>query len=178
MGGGGLIFVFHYKRWGGQDGRPLAQVTLWMMCMERCLVQLSTLHSKRPFSNPRVSHLRAGTLLPPSPHPSPTPATESQLLPAPASPGPGPRASCGQTGVGWRWTPGPCPQKTLVCQRDESVLVLAGRSRAAEGFSSFHVFGGGWVDPLPPPPPPPHGRGGNKSSGALSHAPVLACAHL
>lgn len=64
-----------------QDGRPLARVTLWMMCMEHCLVQLSTLHSKRPFFNPRESHPLARTPLP-SNSPSPTPAAEPQLLPA------------------------------------------------------------------------------------------------
>lgn len=84
-----LVFVFHYKkrRGGGvQDGCPLAQVTLWMMCMEHCLVQLSTLHSKRPFfqpkgkssksSDPALSQAPTQT-----PFPSPTPA-KPQLLPA------------------------------------------------------------------------------------------------
>lgn len=55
-----LVFVFHY--WGGYK---MAQVTLWVwMCMENCLVQWSTLHSKRTFFNPRVSHPLARTLLP------------------------------------------------------------------------------------------------------------------
>lgn len=55
-GGGRLVFVFHYKRERGreggsgvQDGCPLAPVTLWMMCIECCLVQLSTLNSKSSF---------------------------------------------------------------------------------------------------------------------------------
>lgn len=38
------------------------------------------------------------------------------------------------------------------------------------GVHLFHLFGG-WVKSS-------HWRGGNKSTGALSHAPVLACVHL
>lgn len=47
---GNALFLFFFamrEQWGQgevQDGCPLAQVTLWMMRMERCLVQLSTLH--------------------------------------------------------------------------------------------------------------------------------------
>lgn len=68
-----------------QDGCLLAQVTLWMMCGEHCLVQLSTLHSKRPFFNPSESHPLTWTLLhskPPPLFPSPHTAAEPQRLPA------------------------------------------------------------------------------------------------
>lgn len=145
-----------------QDGCLLAQVTLWMMCMEHCLVQPSTLRSKRPFFNPRVSHLRARTLLPlgppPVPHPPPAPS-------CPASPGPGPSASCGWTGAGRRWT---------LALSSEETCFSAGRERVGVGwveekgggFIYFIYLGDGWNCPT--------GEGGNK----LSHAPVLACMHL
>lgn len=113
-----------------QDGCLLAQVTLWMMCMEHCLVQLSTLCSKRPFFNPRVSHLRAPTLLPlgppPVPHPPPAPS-------CPASPGPGPSASCGWTGAGRRWT---------LALSSEETCFSVGRERVGVGWveGSFTLF--------------------------------------
>lgn len=43
--------------------------------------------------------------------------------------------------------PRPCPQKGLVFQRDESVLVLAGWSRGVEGFVYFIYLGDGWNRP-------------------------------
>lgn len=160
-----LVFVFHYKRGragGGanrvQDGGPLAQVTLWMMCVERCLVQLSTLHSKRPFFNPSESHPRARTPLPSKKTLLALPQTPSSFLPC----FPWPESKCfmwldwGRLEVG----PRPCPKKTLVFQWDGGVLVLAGWS--------------GGVRLMPP------GRGGNKRPRALSHAlflgaPVCTC---
>lgn len=141
-----------------QDGGPLAQVTLWMMCVERCLVQLSTLHSKRPFFNPSESHPRARTPLPSKKTLLALPQTPSSFLPC----FPWPESKCfmwldwGRLEVG----PRPCPKKTLVFQWDGGVLVLAGWS--------------GGVRLMPP------GRGGNKRPRALSHAlflgaPVCTC---
>ncbi|CAG5928552.1 unnamed protein product [Menidia menidia] len=55
------------------------------VCVERCLnrVQLSTLHSKEPFFNPRESHPLARTRLPSQKkHPFPPPAADPLLLPA------------------------------------------------------------------------------------------------
>lgn len=129
---------------GVQDGRLLAQVTLWMMCMEHCLVQLSTLHSKRPFFNPGVSHLRAGTVLPlkppPFPHPPPAPS-------CPASPGPGPSASCGWTGAGRRWNPGPVLRRDLFFSRTGTCWYWQG---GAEGWrGSFISFIWGMVEIVP-----------------------------
>lgn len=80
-----FCFSLQERERGGsrvQDGCPLARVTLWMMCMEHCLVQLSTLHSKRPFFNSRESRPLARTPLPSNPPSSPDPAAEPQLLPA------------------------------------------------------------------------------------------------
>lgn len=96
-----------------QDGCPLAQVTVWMMCMECCLLQLSTLHSKSPFFNPKESHPLARTPLPSRKTPlSPLccgPPAPSCLLP----PGSTPSASCGSTGAGWRWAPTPVLRRHL-----------------------------------------------------------------
>lgn len=137
-----------------QDGGPLAQVTLWMMCMERCLVQLSTLHSKRSFFNPRESHplawtplLSKTTLLSPLCCRPPAPS-------CPASPGRSPNASCGSTGAGWRWAPTPVLRRHLFSSGMRVCWCWQG---GVEGFSR-------WWGGLPP------GRGWNKRTRALSHA--------
>lgn len=136
---------------GVQDGCPLTQVTLWMMCVERCLVQLSTLHSKRPFFNPRVSHLRARTLLPPKPPLQPLPHPPPRLQ-SPSSfllcfPWPWSKSFMWRDWGRLEVDPWSCPQKTLVFQRDESLLVLAGWSRRVEGFIYFTYLGDGWNRP-------------------------------
>lgn len=115
-----------------QDGGPLAQVTLWMMCVERCLVQLSTLHSKRPFFNPSESHPRAGTPLPSKKkHSSRSPRPPAPSCPA--SPGQSPSASCGSTGAGWRWAPAPVPRRHLFSSGMGVCWCWQG---GAEGFGS------------------------------------------
>lgn len=135
---------------GVQDGCPLAQVTLWMMCMECCLVQLSTLHSKSPFFNPRESHPLARTPLPskktpspPTPPPPPSlPRTPSSFLPA--SPGWTPSASCGSTGAGWRWAPTPVLRRHLFCSGTRVCWCWQG---GAEGWRGS-ADGGRWNCPL------------------------------
>lgn len=122
-------------------------------------VQLSTLHSKRPFYNPRESHPLARTLL--SSKKTPLyplccrPPAPSCPLPSGCTPG----ASCGMTGAGWRWAPTPVLRRHLFSSGMRGLLVLAGWSRGVEGLSGWRRRGG-----LPP------GRGGNKRRRALSHA--------
>lgn len=138
---------------GVQDGCPLAQVTLWMMCVERCLVQLSTLHSKRPFFNPRVSHLRARTLLPPKPplqplpHPTPRPACRAPAPSCSASPGPGPSPSCGVTGAGWRWTPGPVLRRHLFFSGTRACWCWQGGAEGWRGSFISLIWGMGGIAP-------------------------------
>lgn len=158
-----FCFSLQERERGGsrvQDGCPLARVTLWMMCMEHCLVQLSTLHSKRSFFNSRESHPLARTPLPSSPPTPPLPPTRlqnpSSFLPC----FPWLQSKCFMW-LNWgrlEVDPCPCPQKTLVFQWDVGVLVLAGWSTWVEGFS---LWGGRWK--WPP------GREGNKRTGELSH---------
>lgn len=100
------------------DGGPLAQVTLWMMCVERCLVQLSTLHSKSPFFQLERKSPTSSDPAPPfqkkKKKNTPLPLllqTPSSFLPA--SPGCNPSASCGSTGAGWRWAPAPVLRRHL-----------------------------------------------------------------
>lgn len=96
----------------------------------------------------------------PPPPPPPPCAADPQLLPA-CFPLAGLQVlHVAATGAGWRWAPPPlCPQKTLVFQWDEGVLVLAGWSRGVEGVERMGVRGG-----------QPPGRAGNKRTSALSHA--------
>ena len=119
---GNALFLFFITSEGEgpesevQDGCLLAQVTLWIMCVEHCLVQLSTLHSKRPFFNPSESHPLTRTLLhskPPPPLPLPPHDCRTPAPSCPASPGCSPSASCGPTGAGWRWTPAPVLRRHL-----------------------------------------------------------------
>ena len=78
-----------------------------MVCVERCLVQLSTLRSKGPFFNRRESQAASSDPAPfPKKH-SPPPAAETPSSFLPASPGRCPSASCGWTGAGWRWALAP-----------------------------------------------------------------------
>lgn len=87
---GNALFLFFITRGRGvQDVRPLARITLWMVRVERCLVQLSTLHSKKPFFQPQRKSSTSSD--PPIPFPkreeknntlfSPS-AADPQLLPA------------------------------------------------------------------------------------------------
>lgn len=135
-----LFFITGGVGWV-QGGHPLAQVTLWIwMCMENCLVQRSTLHSKRPFFNPRVSHPLARTLLPSKTLSLPPPRLQNPSSFLPCFPWP---LSKFFMWLDWgRLEVDPCPsrQKTLVFQEDESVLVLAGWTRGLEGS----LDGGGW----------------------------------
>lgn len=91
-----LVFVFHY------EVGVVVGVPLWMMCVEHCLLQLSTLQLKEAFFQPRgkssTSSDPAPSRAPTRPRP-PTPPTH-QLLPAPLPPGPGPSASCGPDRAG------------------------------------------------------------------------------
>lgn len=83
----------------------------------------------------------------------PAPSLVSTLPPSPTSPFlprfPWHWSKCfmwsdwGRSEVG----PWPCPQKTLVFQRDESLLVLAGWSRRVERFIYFIYLGDGWNRP-------------------------------
>lgn len=149
---------------GVQDGCLLAQVTLWMMCVERCLVQLSTLQLKEAFLQPKG---KSSTSSDPAPSPPP-----NQLLPAPLPPWP--RSKC------FMWpdrarsevdTPAPSSEETCFPAGRERVGV-GGVEQKGGGVHLFHFhLGGGWVNSS-------HGTGGNRSAGALSHAPGLACVHL
>lgn len=116
---------------------------------------------KEAFFNPRESHPLARTLLPSKfPRPPPRLQNPSSFLPC----FPWPASKC------FMWLhwgrlevdPCACPQKTLVFQWDEGVLVLAGWSRMGGGVQ-FMGLGWGWGG-LPP------GREGNKRTGAFSHA--------
>lgn len=81
----------------------------------------------------------------PSLAPTPSPSPTGSFLPS----FPWPWSKCfmwpdwGRSEV----DPWPCPQKRLVFQRDESVLVLAGWSRRVEGFIYFIYLGDGWNRP-------------------------------
>lgn len=111
------------------------------------------------FLNPRESHPLARTPLPSKKTLVPPPlCCRPQLLPARF---PWLQPKC-LMWLDWdRLETGPhlYPQKTLVFQWDEGVLVLAGWSRGEEGFN--------WWGELAP------GRGGNKRTRALSHALFL-----
>lgn len=159
------------EREGGAGCKMVAlwlELPFWMMCMERCLVQLSTLHSKRPFFNSRESHPQARTPLPSNhptpPHPTPSPPPTRLQNPSSFLPCfPWLQSKCFMW-LDWgrlEVDPCPCPQKTLVFQWDEGVLVLAGWSRWVEGFT---LWGGGGARWDWPP-----GRERNKRTGELSH---------
>lgn len=162
---GNALFLFFITREeeggsGVQDGCPLAQVTIWMMCMERCLAQLSTLHSKNPFFKPRESHPLARTPLPSKKTPKPLLPPHCCRPPAPSCLLPLAELQVlhvAVTGAGWRWPPPLSSEDT--CFPVGWGCVGVGRLEQRGGGVQRM---GGLEMPL--------GRSGNKRTRALSHA--------
>lgn len=143
-----LVFSFFIIKESERERErgPLAQVTRRMMCAERCLVQLSTLHTQRALF---LTHQ-----LGPRSLPDPPPAADPQLLPACF---PWPRSNCFMWLDRGRLEVGPRPSAS------EDTCFPVGRG--CVGIGRVEQWGGGVRVGDGPP-----GREGNKRKRALSHA--------